>query len=140
MWQTVLQSASGITKCDRSYYKVRQVLQSVKIMIKWDVTEDSEGKSYSVCFFTTKREINCCKFTWCIRVTNRKRTLPENLVFYFDKRKNGNRGLKYVTFDFNRVQLPEHWNYIYIRFDGYTWINTSCKTLNNRSIVRGQPI
>ena len=44
MWQTVLQSASGITKCDRSYYKVRQVLQSVKIMIKWDVTEDSEVK------------------------------------------------------------------------------------------------
>ena len=58
-----VRQSNFITKSDRLYYKVRQVLQSVKIMIKWDVTEDSEGKSYSVCFFTTKREINCCKFT-----------------------------------------------------------------------------
>ena len=35
----LLQSASGITKCDRIYYKVRQVLQSATVITKWDVTE-----------------------------------------------------------------------------------------------------
>ena len=34
----VLQSASGITKCDRLYCKVRQVLQSATVITKWDVT------------------------------------------------------------------------------------------------------
>ena len=34
----LLQSASGITKCDRLYYKVRQVLQSVTVITRWDVT------------------------------------------------------------------------------------------------------
>ena len=33
-----LQSASGITKCDSVYYKVRQVLQSVTVIKKWDAT------------------------------------------------------------------------------------------------------
>ena len=32
------QSASDITKCDRLYYKVRQVLQSETVITKWDVT------------------------------------------------------------------------------------------------------
>ena len=33
----LLQSASGITKCDKVYYKVRQVLQSViKFITKYD--------------------------------------------------------------------------------------------------------
>ena len=36
----LLQSASGITKCDKLYYKVRQVLQSVTVITKWDVTTD----------------------------------------------------------------------------------------------------
>ena len=35
----LLQSASGITKCDKIYYKVRQVLQSVSIITKCDSTE-----------------------------------------------------------------------------------------------------
>ena len=35
----LLQSASGITKCGRLYYKVRQVLQSVTVITKWDVTK-----------------------------------------------------------------------------------------------------
>ena len=30
----LLQSASGITKCDRLYYKVRQVLQSVTVITR----------------------------------------------------------------------------------------------------------
>ena len=34
----LLQSASGITKCDKVYYKVRQVLQSVTVITKWDIT------------------------------------------------------------------------------------------------------
>ena len=34
----LLQSVSGITKCNRLYYKVRQVLQSVTVIKKWDVT------------------------------------------------------------------------------------------------------
>ena len=34
----LLQNASGITKCDRIYYKVRQVLQSATVITKWDVT------------------------------------------------------------------------------------------------------
>ena len=33
-----LQSVSGITKCDSLYYKVRQVLQSVTVIKKWDAT------------------------------------------------------------------------------------------------------
>ena len=37
----LLQSPSGITKSDRLYYKVRQVLQSVTIITKWDVTPGS---------------------------------------------------------------------------------------------------
>ena len=36
----LLQSASGIAKCDRLYYKVRQVLQSVTVFTKWDVTQE----------------------------------------------------------------------------------------------------
>ena len=53
--RSLLQSASGITKCDRlllqsasgiqsvtgCYYKVRQILQSVTVLTKWDVTEES---------------------------------------------------------------------------------------------------
>ena len=34
----LLQSASGITKCDRLYYKVRQAIQSVTVITKRDVT------------------------------------------------------------------------------------------------------
>ena len=34
----LLQSVLGITKYDRLYYKVRQVLQSVAVITKWDVT------------------------------------------------------------------------------------------------------
>ena len=34
----LLQNASGITKCNRIYYKVRQVLQSATVITKWDVT------------------------------------------------------------------------------------------------------
>ena len=34
-------SASGITKCDRRYYKVRQVLQSVTVITNWDVTSST---------------------------------------------------------------------------------------------------
>ena len=33
-----LQNASGITKCDTLYYKVPQVLQSMTVITKWDVT------------------------------------------------------------------------------------------------------
>ena len=36
----VRQSASSITKCDRLYYKVHQVLQSATVITKWDVTKD----------------------------------------------------------------------------------------------------
>ena len=38
MWQNWLYSVTGITKCDKIYYKVWQVLQSVTIITKWDVT------------------------------------------------------------------------------------------------------
>ena len=34
----LLQKVAGIAKCDRLYYKVGQVLQSVKVITKWDVT------------------------------------------------------------------------------------------------------
>ena len=37
-YRLLLQSTSGITKCDRLYYKVSQVLQSVTVITKWDVT------------------------------------------------------------------------------------------------------
>ena len=33
----LLQSAPGITKCDRLYYKVRQELRNVRVITKWDV-------------------------------------------------------------------------------------------------------
>ena len=36
----LLQSASGTAKSNRIYYKVRQVLQSVTVITKWDVAED----------------------------------------------------------------------------------------------------
>ena len=36
----LLQSASGITKYDRLYYKVRQLLQSVTVITRWGVTPD----------------------------------------------------------------------------------------------------
>ena len=35
----LLQNAPDITKCDRIYYKVRQVLQSATVITKWDVTK-----------------------------------------------------------------------------------------------------
>ena len=38
VWQNWLYSVTGITKCDKIYYKVWQVLQSVTIITKWDVT------------------------------------------------------------------------------------------------------
>ena len=52
--RSLLQTASGITKCDKLllqiasgiaiydqlYYKMRQVLQSVTVIIKGDVTDD----------------------------------------------------------------------------------------------------
>ena len=34
----LLQSVSVIIKCDRLYYKIRQVLESTTDMTKWDVT------------------------------------------------------------------------------------------------------
>ena len=34
----LLKSASGTTKCDRLYYKMRQILQSVTVIIKCDIT------------------------------------------------------------------------------------------------------
>ena len=35
----ILKSVSGIAKCDRSYYKGHQVLQSLEVITKYDVTE-----------------------------------------------------------------------------------------------------
>ena len=35
----LLKSASYIRNCDRLYYKVRQVLQGVTVITKWDVTK-----------------------------------------------------------------------------------------------------
>ena len=51
----VLQSASGITKCDRlllqsvsgCYYKARQVLQSAAVITKWDITKCESMKLQS---------------------------------------------------------------------------------------------
>ena len=40
----LLRGASGITKFDRLYCKVRQVLQSVKVITKWDVTQVAHSK------------------------------------------------------------------------------------------------
>ena len=40
----ILQSASGITKCDRHYYKVPQVLQSATVFTKWDAAMDNWEK------------------------------------------------------------------------------------------------
>ena len=44
----LLQNASGITKYDWRYYKVRQVLQSVTVVTEWDVTQ---GTKFKVSFF-----------------------------------------------------------------------------------------
>ena len=42
MWdRLLLQSASGIRRCDRLYYKVHQVLQSVTVITKWYVTKQT---------------------------------------------------------------------------------------------------
>ena len=38
VWLRLLQGATGITKCDWGYYKVRQVLQSATIITKWEST------------------------------------------------------------------------------------------------------
>ena len=38
VWLRLLQSATGITKCDWGYYKVRQVLQSATVITKCDST------------------------------------------------------------------------------------------------------
>ena len=43
--QFLLQSASGITKCVKVYYKVRQVLQSVAFITKCLSTRESVGKN-----------------------------------------------------------------------------------------------
>ena len=34
----LLESVSGITKCDRFYYKMHQVLQIAAVVTKWEVT------------------------------------------------------------------------------------------------------
>ena len=36
-------SVSGITKCDRLYYKVHQVLQYVTVIAKWDISVAKES-------------------------------------------------------------------------------------------------
>ena len=46
----LLQSASGITKCDRLYKKARQVLQSVIITAKSDVTEQLQIQATETLF------------------------------------------------------------------------------------------
>ena len=39
----LIQNTSGITKCDSCYYKMRQqLLQSVTVITKWDVTDAEE--------------------------------------------------------------------------------------------------
>ena len=42
----LLKSASGITKCDRRYYKVRQVLQRATVITKWDVTPEQTTNQF----------------------------------------------------------------------------------------------
>ena len=37
--RSLLESVSGITKCDRPYYKVRQILQNVTVITKWNVPD-----------------------------------------------------------------------------------------------------
>ena len=39
----ILESVSGIKKCDRGYYKVRQVLSSVTVITKWEETGHING-------------------------------------------------------------------------------------------------
>ena len=41
----LLQSTSDVTKCDRRYYKVHQMLRSVTVTTKWDVTQMQDQKS-----------------------------------------------------------------------------------------------
>ena len=46
----LLQSASGITKCPRLCYKARQVLQSLTIIAKSDVTEQLQTQATETSF------------------------------------------------------------------------------------------
>ena len=45
----LLQNAPDITKCDRIYYKVRQVLQSATVITKWGVTPLHGMRNEGIC-------------------------------------------------------------------------------------------
>ena len=55
-----LQSASGNTKCDRLHYKARQVLQSVTIIVKSDVTEQLQIQATETSFIYVDEVIIRC--------------------------------------------------------------------------------
>ena len=48
VWLRLLQSATGITKCDWGYYKVRQVLQSATVITKCDSTMVATCKGFDL--------------------------------------------------------------------------------------------
>ena len=62
----LLQSASGITKCDRLHYKARQVLQSVTIIVKSDVTEQLQIQatetSFCICWWSNHQVLYKCYY------------------------------------------------------------------------------
>ena len=61
----LLQSASGIIKCDRLYCKVRQVLQSMTVITKWDVTVWANNSGWLNCYlsFMSKEGTTCPKLS-----------------------------------------------------------------------------
>ena len=70
----LLQGAWGITKCDRLCYKVRQVLQSVTVVTKWDVIK-----------------VSTCSFSFYVSVK-----------FYYSRTMQLVSKITLATFDFNK--------------------------------------
>ena len=64
-YRLLLQSTSGITKCDRLYYKVRQILQSVTVITNWGVTTCIRVKAASWHSISLYQALLCvsCTFT-----------------------------------------------------------------------------
>ena len=58
----LLQSVLGITKCDRLYDNMRQVLQSLEVITKWGVTKVCPSPSETKCISVEKTQETCHKF------------------------------------------------------------------------------
>ena len=73
-----LHSVSGITKCDRLYCKVRQVLRSVTVIAKWNVTWPENCETWHKSPKSTDFWIQ--KKTFSNKILWRDVTEPENII------------------------------------------------------------